>query len=68
MGKRGDLRKTEDLEEIRDLGKTGDPAKRGGGLESAERVILINKNKIHSKFLKVQRDDRKRNGRQDQFC
>ena len=41
MGKREGLQETEDLEKIRDLGKTGDPEKRGGGLESTERVILI---------------------------
>jgi hypothetical protein len=32
VGKRGDLQKTEGLEKIRDLGKTGDPEKIGGGL------------------------------------
>ncbi len=68
MGKREGLQETEDLEKIRDLGKTGDPEKRGGGLESKERVILMVKNKTYSKYLKVQQDDRKRNGRQDQFC
>ena len=68
MGKREGLQETEDLEKIRDLGKTGDPEKRGGELESKERVILMVKNKTHSKYLKVQQDDRKRNGRQDQFC
>ena len=32
MEKREDLQETEGQEEIRDLGKTGDPGKRGGGL------------------------------------
>jgi hypothetical protein len=32
VGKRGDLGKTEELEEIRDPAKTGNPEKRGGGI------------------------------------
>ena len=51
--KRGDLGKTEDMEEIRDLGRTGEVEKREERLESTERVILMNNNKILSKFLKV---------------
>ena len=41
------------MEEIRDLGRTGEVEKREERLESTERVILMNNNKILSKFLKV---------------
>ena len=64
----GDLVKREDLRKTGDLERTGDPGKKEGRLESVERVILTFKNKAHSGLFEVRCNDRKRNGRKDQFC